>query len=316
MPNEIERLRAYQNTWLAHEQFFLGPPENRTYFNMRVTPLYNWRGKLHGRMIVLRDVSELHQREMALQQAKNELESANSRLVGEMISRETAQSQVLEQQCMLATLNERERLACDLHDGLGQVLGFVHLQVQAARKILMDGDLYKADAHLQRIAQVAYDAQLQIRETIHLLKFQVPLERRFFPALGARIERFEHDYNIRVVLEIDPGVNRRGFDLQISTQLLNIIQEALNNAGKYSGASNILVRFCEQGDLAEISINDDGCGFDTSSTINEKEHFGLLFMRERVQQVGGSLCIESRLGGGTDILLHVPLREPIQGEIV
>ena len=315
MPNEKQHLITLQNVWNAQEQIILGTPEQPIYFNMRITPLYNWRGELDGRMGVLRDVSELHQREVDLRQAKDMLEETNQRLVSEMASREAAQNQVLEQQRMLAALKERERLARDLHDGFGQVLGFVHLQVHAVRKVLADGDGQKADSHLLRIAQVTHDSQMQMRDTIRQLRSPVQGgERRFFNALGILIERFSRDHNIPVSLEIAPEVKRRGFETPVGDQLINIIQETLTNAGKHSGASSILIQFSEQGDRAKITIGDNGKGFDSSQEINKKEHFGLLFMHERAQQIGGELLVHPNPDGGTLVTVYVPLCEPIQGE--
>ena len=313
MPNVVERLRTLQNVWDTQDQITLGTPEQPIYFNMRITSLYNWRGKLHGRMGVLRDVSELHQREVDLRQARDELEKTNQQLISEMVSREAAQNQILEQQRLLAGLKERESLARDLHDGLGQVFGFIHHQVNSIRKALTDGESQKAENQLLRIAQVAHDSQEQMRDTIRQLKTPGQAERRFFNALEKLIERFSHDYSITVHLEINPEITLRGFEALVSDQLLNIIQEALTNAGKHSGARGTLIRFSEDGDQAEIRISDNGRGYDAAQVIDQKEHFGLLFMHERAQQAGGKLQVQPNPEGGTLIILHVPLRELIPG---
>jgi signal transduction histidine kinase len=317
VPSEVPRLRAYQHIWDTKEQIQLGSPDAPIFFTMSITPLYDWRKRLRGRMCIFRDTSELQKRELALQEAKADLEMLNQRLVELMTSREIAQNQVLEQQRQLAIMNEREQLARDLHDNLGQVLGFFNMQAQASRKYMRDLDLNAIDAQLALIAEVALDSQLQLRDTIRELKSPVQTERRFFPSLALQIAKFEHDYGIHVIQEIDPRVSRRGFDATVSYQLLNIVQEALNNIAKHAQASAVrldILPSSSAADQAMIIITDNGAGFLVTPPASALGHLGLGFMQERAQLAGGEIHIQSQPGQGTQLTIEMPLRELIQGE--
>lgn len=316
MPYEVPKLSTYQNSWNLQEELQLGTPEAPMYFSMSITPLYDWRKRLSGRMTIIRDINELHRREVAIKEARDLLENLNQRLVEEMTSREIAQNQVFEQQRLLAVMEVRERLARDLHDNLGQVLGFFSMQAEASRQYLRDSDLSAMDAQLASISKAALDSQLQLRKTIRELKTPGKIERRFFSKMALFIAKFEHNYGIRVQQEIDPAVRKRGFDSNVSTQLINILQEALNNTAKHSNAASMRIEISQSPDRrqAEIVIMDDGKGFTPMDFIEDRSHFGLGFMQERAQLAGGEFHVQSEPGQGTCITIRVPLRETVRGE--
>jgi signal transduction histidine kinase len=316
VPLEVEMLRNYQNSWNLQEELQFGPPDAPLYFSLSITPLYDWRNHLCGRMIILRDTNELHRREIAIKEARDQLEILNQRLVAEMASREMTQNQLFEQQRMLAVMEVRERLARDLHDNLGQVLVFFNMQAEASRKYLRDLNLSVIDALLAGIAEAALDSQLALRDTIRELKSPGLVERRFFPGLARQIERFEQNYGMRVLQEIDPSVRERGFDGNVSAQLLNILQESLNNIAKHASASSVRLEISQSVDpsLAEIVILDDGKGFTPMDGVEDDTHFGLSFMQERALLAGGELRVQSESGQGTRVIIRVPLRVIIPGE--
>lgn len=95
---------------------------------------------------------------------------------------------------------------------------------------------------------------------------------------------------------------------EVGVQILRVIQEALANASKHGDAHCVKIVIEQQSDYARISISDDGIGFDLESINKETgKHFGLMFMRERMAQIGGSVTISSKPGSGTTVLLDVPL---------
>ena len=316
IPLEVEMLRKYQNSWDLQEELQFGTPDAPLYFSLSITPLYDWRNHLCGRMTILRDTSELHRREIAIKEARDQLEILNHRLVAEMASREMAQNHVFEQQRMLAVMEVRERLARDLHDNLGQVLVFFNMQAEASRKYLRDSNPSAVDALLAGIAEAALDSQFELRDTIRELKSPGQGERRFFPSLARQIERFEQNYGMPVLQEIDPSVKERGFDANVSAQLLNILQESFNNIAKHASASSVRLEIAQNVDpnLAEILILDDGKGFIPIDGVEDDTHFGMSFMQERALLAGGELRVQSEPGQGTRISIHVPLRAIIPGE--
>ncbi|MBP7688627.1 MAG: PAS domain S-box protein [Thermoflexales bacterium] len=249
---------------------------------------------------VSRDITERKRAEEALRQVNLALAHT--------------QAQMIEQQRAVAVLEEREHLARELHDNLGQVLGFVNLQAQAVRQFLAEGDHAQADVRLARLAAITQESQAQLRDTIARLKSAAPIERQFFPGLTALLDKARRDYDLRITLDSAPTVEERGFAPEVGAQLLNIIQEALTNIGRHAGAMSVAITLVEQADRAEISIVDDGRGFDPRQPIDDHAHFGLRFMRERAQHVGGDLSIQARPGDGTRVSVQMPLR-PIEAGV-
>ena len=233
-------------------------------------------------------------------------------LLHDMTEQKRAQAQVLKQQRAVATLQERERLSRELHDGIGQVLGYVSMQVQTVLKWVRDGNKEKAEYLLGRVMEVSKDAHADVRESILSLKTGSDPDWSLIPALKKYIERFQANYGIRTELSISEGVAGNTFDPAAGVQLLRVIQEAMTNCRKHSGAHILKVGMELDGDKAFITVSDDGHGFDPGRIEHEGSgHFGLAFMRERMEQIGGSLKIDSIPGGGTVLRLDVPVHKKL-----
>ena len=251
------------------------------YFNLKFTPLTDPRNRTLGHLLFLYDVSEQRQ----------------------------AQAKIMEQQKVVAMLAERERLARELHDGIAQTLGYASMQAQIVRKLVRDGNLEKVGSILDRLIEVTQDAHADIRESILNLKAGPAQEWFLFPTLKQYLSRFQEFYGIRTELSVPDGLGEDIFEPVAKVQLLRVVQEALTNARKHSNARNIQIVFQQANNRALITIADDGKGFDPGQLKPEEgRHLGLGFMRERMEQVGGSLTIDSQPGAGTVVKLAVPLR--------
>jgi nitrate/nitrite-specific signal transduction histidine kinase len=108
-----------------------------------------------------------------------------------------AQAQMVEQQRALAMLGEREQLARELHDGLGQVFAFVNTQGQTVRRLLSRGDTATADALVDRLVEVAREADVDIRESILGLR-ETLSERGLLSAVADYLKQYEKNYGIQV----------------------------------------------------------------------------------------------------------------------
>ncbi len=207
-------------------------------------------------------------------------------------------------------MQERERLARELHDGIGQILGYLSMQVQTALKWLRDGNSAKAASIMGRIVEVSKDAHAEVRESIQNLRTGSDRNWSLIPALKKHIDRFQANYGIRTELSIPDGIADDTFDFAAGPQLLRVIQEAMTNCRKHSGATVLKIRVELDGDRANITVSDDGHGFDLEQ-LEHKEpgHFGISFMRERMEQIGGCLRIDSKPGGGTILRLDLPIRK-------
>jgi signal transduction histidine kinase len=218
-----------------------------------------------------------------------------------------AQAQALEQQQTLAVLHERERLARELHDTLGQVLAFVNSQGQAVRRLLARGDVAAADEHVARLVEVAAEADTDLRESI--LSLRVALGKQgLWPALAAYLDQYERRYGIHTKLQWPPTLGDRAFEPLVEVQLLRIVQEALANARKHAHAHAVCVAFGAQDGWAQVMVQDDGCGFDLREVAGDAAgRVGLRVMQERAEEIGGALAVQSAPGAGTQITVTAPL---------
>lgn len=241
-------------------------------------PLKDQRGQPLGRLVLLHDVTE-HQR---------------------------AQTRLLEQERVVATLQERERLARELHDSVGQVLGYLSMQAQTVSKRLRDGDTEKAEEQLGRLASVAQHAHADVRESILALHAAPSAGWVFLPALRRYLDDFETHYGVTTKLTI-AGLTDDSFPPYAGVQLLRVIQEAMTNARRHGHAQTIAVTLERRAAETSITVMDDGDGFDPLAAADGDHHLGLGFMRERMAQIDGSVTIDSSPGAGTQVHLTAPL---------
>jgi len=188
-------------------------------------------------------------------------------------------------------IEERRRIARDLHDGLAQELAFIATTTRD-----LAGE-YKG----KPFRQLASAAQRGLDESRRAI---ASLTRRgdepFDVALIETVEEVAHRLGTRVVVEAEPAPEI-GPDLQ--EQLLRIVREAVTNAARHGEANVVRVRFTNGGPL-RLSVEDDGIGFDPEATA--QAGFGLIAMRERAAAIGGTFRLESRVTGGTHVEVVVP----------
>jgi signal transduction histidine kinase len=260
----------------------LGDPDSPRSYEVNRTLLCDRNGDSIGQLLLLHDTTEYRQ----------------------------AQARILEQQEVVATLRERERLARELHDGIGQTLGYVGLQAQAALQWVRRGKLEKAETTLERLADVAHEAHADLRESILGLKADAPHGWSFVPTLRTYLEKYQANYGIRTQLEVPDGFAEDTFEPAAGVQLLRVVQEAMSNARRHGSASNLKVSVGLNESRAHVTVTDDGTGFDSGRLGGlDGSHLGLTFMRQRMQQIGGSMEIDSKPGAGTVLMLDVPTRD-------
>lgn len=221
-----------------------------------------------------------------------------------------AQHQVIEQQRALATFDERERVARELHDGIGQILGYVNIQTQAVRTLLDNSQIAAVRKNLEDITQVVQAAHANLRHTILGLRDVVAPQRDFCQALSAYLNSFHQAWGIETVFS-PPQEEIPALPAAVEDQLLHIIQEALVNIRKHAEARRVEVLISLNPGEMNLIISDDGRGFDPQlAPCAEKEHFGLSIMRERAEQIGGQLDIRAAVGHGTRIFIYIPINSP------
>ncbi len=239
-----------------------------------------------------------------------QLDDANVSLRAEMLQREAAQSQLLQQQRVVAALEERERLSRELHDGIGQTLGYINMQAEAARQLTTQGDRESVSTMLARLAEAAQEAHGDLRGYIQNLKSETPsTPENFFTSLKRYCQHLRQAYLFEVTLAFPNPLPDPLASAQVETHLTYIIREALSNARRYSGQNQAAVSFEVDGQTIQAVIEDQGVGMAVPYAGPERrtrERFGLRIMRERVNEIGGALSIETEAGKGTRVTVRLP----------
>lgn len=204
----------------------------------------------------------------------------------------------------LSLMEERTRLAHELHDSLAQTLASLRFQVRVLDETLRGGQESDVWHELEKIENNIDEAYSELRELI--THFRAPIDKRgLIPAVEHLIERFQYQTDISIFLQKEWNVLH--LPASIEVQALRIIQECLNNIRKHSQAHTVrvILRSDTQGDC-KILIEDDGIGMidvpDADVTLGD--HLGLSIMHERAKRIGGTVKIESEPNEGTRILLE------------
>lgn len=202
----------------------------------------------------------------------------------------------------MAVLEERNRMAREIHDTLAQGFTGIVLQLEAAEQAL-DDDVPLAQEHLNRARSLARESLNEARRSVWALRplalEQLPIE----VVLRRETESFTRDSGIKVALSIAGESRTRSPDIQ--STLLRISQEALTNVRKHAGASEVYMHLAFEKNTVRLSVRDNGRGFDTDAPA--ESGFGLISMRERVRLLGGTLTVQSEIGRGTMIEATLPV---------
>jgi len=210
----------------------------------------------------------------------------------------------------LAVLEERYRLSREMHDGLAQTLGYLGWQMDHLETLLAQGRLEPLAAELAEARRTVREAYLDVREAIDGLRLAVDHPG----GLAEALREYVADFAARTGLaaEFEAGGDGPALLPVAELQLLRIAQEALTNVRKHAGAAQVRVSLSHDGSHWELTVADDGRGFDplptgTGSLPRRRHHLGLATMRERVQSLGGTLTIATGPGRGTRVTAIVPV---------
>ena len=261
----------------TYKEFSLKRQEQQRIYEVILSPLSNKKGILLGRLVVIYDITEKKQVQQAL----------------------------IHQQWKQAILDEREWMARDLHDNLGQVLGFINMQTQGIRHELMNSGNNTVLGRLDQLVEVTQSAHDEIREFVR--NVIDPMEKDFISSLQKDIAKIQEQTGIHVELLMPPDFNGEELKPNVSLQILNIVKEALNNVRKHAEANSVKISFSFTKEQLCATIEDDGKGFDIIQGRNShKDKFGLDIMHERASKIGGQLQIDSAIGKGCRIILYIP----------
>jgi two-component system, NarL family, sensor histidine kinase LiaS len=200
----------------------------------------------------------------------------------------------------LATIEERNRLARDLHDSVKQQLFAISMQLASARTLL--GGQAPVDALLAHAETLTQGAQHEVTATIHALRPAALDEVGLAEALRTHVAEWSQQH--QVVAEVRYN-GKRDLPLAVEQVLFRVAQEALANVARHSHATRVTIDISREHQAVTQTIADNGCGFQPDTPA--PGGMGLRSMRERVMALGGTLELESRPGAGTRIIAQIPL---------
>ena len=209
------------------------------------------------------------------------------------------------QDAELTAVEERGRIAREIHDGVAQSIYMLSLQLETCVD-LADSNPTGLSDRLKRLVSLSKESLLEVRHYIFDLKPYLAGEKGLSSMVESQIREFRNVAGVSTELEVN--VQEREVAMPVSTCLYRVTQEALANVFKHAQASRVDVTL-EYGTVdVGLAIRDDGLGFDTSK---EATGFGLDNMRQRARELGGSLVLESESGQGTRVKILLPAKTQV-----
>jgi signal transduction histidine kinase len=204
----------------------------------------------------------------------------------------------------LAALEERQKLARELHDSVSQALYGIAIGLHTAR-IQLDRDQDKLPETLVDLLSLAEAALAEMRALIFELRPESLEREGLVSALSKQGAALQARYDLLIHTDL---CEEPALALTVKQELYRIAQEALHNTIKHANANNVDLILRSTANKVNLEVSDDGIGFDPMG--NFPGHLGLRSMQERISQLGGSFQIESTPGKGTHLLAQVPISNP------
>ncbi len=201
----------------------------------------------------------------------------------------------------IAALQERQRLARELHDSVSQTL-FSANTIADALPQMMEKNPHKVHNYVQELQQLTHGAMAEMRSLLIELRPEALTRTELSVLLGQLCTVFTG----KTQIEVEKRLNYKAL-LPASSQIVfyRVAQEALNNISKHAQAKRVSLDFQRTHGFIELRIKDDGRGFDVDSVA--ADHFGLSIMRERAKEIQAELLIDSHIAQGTEVILRSPL---------
>lgn len=255
---------------------------------------------------VVQNVTAEKNVEEALRRSAEELEQRVQERTAELRSSAEELETLLEDRASLmrqlvrAEEEERQRIARELHDELGQPLTALQVGLGALST--------DRPEELRRLIEIVAEIDRNVERLAFDLRPLALTELGLGVAIAHLVEKFRRESNVDVDLHVEIESEQLGG--AVETTLYRILQEALTNVWRHSGAASVSVIVDRRNDHLHMIVDDDGHGFDVEAVLHRRDgrRFGLLGIRERVSLVGGTLSIESSPGSGTTLYVRVPLK--------
>ncbi len=229
--------------------------------------------------------------------------------IGQHLAMAIQKTRLDEETRRVGIIDERNRLAHELHDSLAQSLASLRFQVRVLDDTLQSGIDENVWTEMERIENSLDEAYSELRDLIAHCRIQ-NTSQDLSQNIKALVNRYRNETEIHFLLQIEWGILILPSDTEM--QVVRIIQESLRNIYKHSDANTVRVLLSKTGDSNyQVLIEDDGVGFARQQKNGSAgEHIGLKIMHERARRLGGELDIESEPGEGTRVILSFSYNEP------
>jgi signal transduction histidine kinase len=212
----------------------------------------------------------------------------------------------------LATINERNRIAREIHDTLAQGLAGIIVQLQAA-DAWMEPEPSRARTAVNRATELARSNLQEARRSVWDLRPEGLQRDGLAGAVRDELAKVREDTGTRTSLRLK-GIRSLVLPAQVEVAVFRIIQEAVANALRHARPTAVTVEIARCGPQLRVTVGDNGLGFEPSGQ-RRLGSFGITSMRERAGTCGGTLELVSTPGSGTQVILEVPYLEPSRGEL-
>jgi signal transduction histidine kinase len=204
-----------------------------------------------------------------------------------------------------AASRERERIARELHDGLAQILGYVGTKATAVRLLLSRRQTAPALEQLQQLEEAAGEVLVDVRQAILGLRLTSRPDLDLTTRLRTFADQFSRMSGLPVRVELPDEPADFGLTAEAEVELLRIVQEAFSNIRKHATADSAWLRLRGAGTDVELTVGDDGAGFDPARQEPGPGGFGLESMHQRAREIGAELEVETEPGAGTRVTVRL-----------
>jgi signal transduction histidine kinase len=292
----------------------LSDPAPQRLPDLRADPRFGWWPAAHPTlkaflgMPILNDEEILGAIYLANPRGRAEFTDDDERLLGVLAAHAAIaliNARLFEQGRELTLVQERQRIARELHDAVAQTLFSLRLTAQAAAT-LVRRDPERAVTEMEAVASLAADAAEELRQIVAELRPRELSHAGLVETLRARVALLDRVHGASVTFALD-GAAGLTLSARAEEAVLRVTEEALHNALRHSSAKHVTVTLAPTaGGGVRLEVVDDGSGFDLSGASGSATRLGLISMRERSRSVRGNVTIESTVGHGTTVRLVVP----------
>jgi two-component system sensor histidine kinase DegS len=198
---------------------------------------------------------------------------------------------------------ERRKIARDLHDGPAQSMASMLIRLDLIKR-LWNQDVAGIYEEIDNVRDMGKETLADIRRIMFDLKPSLLQENNFSRNLTDYFNDYEAKYNF--IIDFMQIGQEKQYEFSLETALFRMVQEAVTNIRKHAGVKRAVVKFEDNGSFLTLVIKDEGCGFEPNNN-SDKESYGIMGMKERVNLFGGKLDIISTPGAGTQVIIQVPL---------